>query len=212
MSKVGTGFGRETLGSIHEQLLALARTDSPFAKGSPRRSRPLLGGAPTRLRSGVHRMDGRRRLAAPVVSGPARRQGAGGVLSRGDGGDAGGAVTVAPRGDAETRRHQSRQGVLARRRLQQERPHRLLRGRRAVFAALSPEPPAGADPFPRRHPRQGFLSEGRAGLRSRLGGHPADLLQGRRPRHRLFRRQRRRKPALRGKTWARFRCTSGPAG
>ena len=35
VSKVGTGFDRETLGSIHEQLLALARTDSPFAKGSP---------------------------------------------------------------------------------------------------------------------------------------------------------------------------------
>ena len=35
VSKVGTGFDRETLGSIHEQLLALARSDSPFAKGSP---------------------------------------------------------------------------------------------------------------------------------------------------------------------------------
>ena len=35
VSKVGTGFDRETLGSIHEQLSALARSDSPFAKGSP---------------------------------------------------------------------------------------------------------------------------------------------------------------------------------
>ncbi len=35
VSKVGTGFDRTTLRSIHERLLALARRDSPFAAGSP---------------------------------------------------------------------------------------------------------------------------------------------------------------------------------
>ena len=35
MSKVGTGFDRETLGSVHEQLAAVVRKDSPFTKGSP---------------------------------------------------------------------------------------------------------------------------------------------------------------------------------
>ena len=35
VSKVGTGFDRTTLRSIHERLLALARRDSPFATGPP---------------------------------------------------------------------------------------------------------------------------------------------------------------------------------
>ena len=35
VSKVGTGFDRETLGSVHERLVALAQEDSPFAKGAP---------------------------------------------------------------------------------------------------------------------------------------------------------------------------------
>ena len=35
VSKVGTGFDAGTLRSIHEQLVALARDDTPFAEGSP---------------------------------------------------------------------------------------------------------------------------------------------------------------------------------
>ena len=54
VSKVGTGFDRETLGSIHEQLLCPGPVGLPFRQGVTRRSRPLLGRAPTRLRSGVH--------------------------------------------------------------------------------------------------------------------------------------------------------------
>ena len=34
VSKVGTGFDRDSLRSIHERLLALARKESPFAKGA----------------------------------------------------------------------------------------------------------------------------------------------------------------------------------
>lgn len=35
VSKVGTGFDRETLGAVRQRLLALTREDSPFALGSP---------------------------------------------------------------------------------------------------------------------------------------------------------------------------------
>lgn len=35
VSKVGTGFDRETLGAVHQRLVALKREDSPFVAGSP---------------------------------------------------------------------------------------------------------------------------------------------------------------------------------
>ena len=62
------------------------------------------------------------------------------------------------------RAHQPQEGLLARGRLHQGRPDRVLPRRLALAARLSPEPAGRDDPLSRRHRRQVVLPEGRARL------------------------------------------------
>ena len=81
-------------------------------------------------------------------------------------------------GGPALRAHQHEEGLLARRRLHQGRPDRVLPRRVPLVAGLPPQPAGGDDAVPRRDHRQVLLPEGRAGVPSGLDPHRADVERG----------------------------------
>ncbi len=92
---------------------------------------------------------------------------------------------------AEGPLHEPDQGLLARGRLHQGRPDRVLPGDLALAAAVPARPAARPHPLPGRHRRQELLPEGRPELRPGLDAPGAGLERERAARDRLLRRGRR---------------------
>ena len=101
------------------------------------------------------------------------------------------------RGRAALRAHQPEEGVLARRRATPRAISSTTTARSRPGCCLSAQPPAGADPLPRRHRGQVVLPEGRARLPPGVDPHRADVERGHPARDRLLRLRRRGVAALR---------------
>ena len=92
----------------------------------------------------------------------------------------------------------ARQGLLAGRGLHQGRLDPLLRGDRALDAAVSERPAGRSDPLSRRYRGQEFFPERRAVVRPPMDPDRGDILAGYRARHRLLRAGERRSNRLHG--------------